>query len=246
MTKLGICALSLVSLLFVGVQSAFAGSTSMAGNQSFSKAKKVLLKQVYYDHQETFYCQVPFEIKQVKGKEKAVVDPTQDGFHYRKNETRASRIEWEHVMPAEQFGGQMACWYKGDDQCVNSKGKSYKGRRCCTKVSEKYRIMQADMHNLVPAIGEVNGDRSNFRYMDTNDVITGQYGNCPFKNDFKDRKAYPADYTKGFIGRDYLYMAKTYGIKLSKQQQKMMEAWSKYPESEWEKTREARINQLLD
>ncbi|MCF6768365.1 endonuclease [Thiotrichales bacterium 19S11-10] len=219
---------------------------SMQNNESFSKSKKVLLKDVYYDHQYTFYCDVPYEIKRTKGKEKAVVDPVQEGFHYRKNKTRASRIEWEHVFPAEQFGGGLACWYKGDDKCVNSKGKAYKGRRCCTKVSAKYRLMQADMHNLVPAIGEVNGDRSNYRYMDTKTNLVGQYGACPFKVDFKERKAYPAEYTKGFIGRDYLYMSKKYDIKLSKQQQKMMEVWAKYPESDWEKERVMRINKLIN
>ncbi|MCF6777810.1 endonuclease [Thiotrichales bacterium 19X7-9] len=223
----------------------FTATKSMQANESFSKAKKVLLKDVYYDHEFTFYCNVPFEIKQVNGKEKAVIDPVQKGFHFRKNKTRASRIEWEHIISAEQFGGNLACWYKGDSKCVNSKGKSYKGRRCCTKVSSNYRLMQADMHNLVPAIGEVNGDRSNYRYMDTKTNLVGQYGACPFKVDFKGRKAYPAEYTKGFIGRDYLYMSKKYGIKLSKQQQKMMEVWAKYPISDWEKERKARINKLL-
>ena len=218
---------------------------SLKDNQSFSKAKKTLYKKVYYDHEVTFYCNVPYEMKVVKGKEKLIIDPDQGGFHYRKNKKRASRVETEHIMPAEQFGGGMACWYKGDSKCVNSKGKSYKGRRCCTKVSSKYRIIQADMHNLVPAIGEVNGDRSNFRYMDTNAALTGQYGKCPIKTDFKARKTYPADYTKGFIGRDYLYMSKTYGVKLSKQERKMMEVWAKYPESDWEKIRAKRIDDLI-
>ena len=32
-------------------------------NDSFSKAKKQLLNQVYYDHRETFYCGCPFTMK---------------------------------------------------------------------------------------------------------------------------------------------------------------------------------------
>jgi len=237
--------LGAVPLFVMASLTTYAATAPLAGNQSFSKAKKTLLKKVYYDHHETFYCQVPFDIKRAKGKEKAVVDPVQDGFHYRKNKKRASRIEWEHVMPAENFGKPLACWRNGDAMCVNSKGKSYKGRRCCTKVSAKYRLMQADMMNLVPAIGEVNGDRSNYRYADTNRSIKGQYGNCPITTNFKERKTYPADYTKGFIARDYLYMSQKYGIKLSKQQLKMMQIWDlKYPVTAWELERKKRIEAL--
>ena len=229
-------ALSIISI------SVFA-TPPMLGNQSFSKTKKTLLKKVYYDHHYTFYCAIPFQVRQVNGKQKAIVKPIQEGFHYRKNQKRASRIEWEHIMPAEQFGGALACWHTGNSKCIKH-GKKYKGRKCCEKVSTEFRLMQADMNNLVPAIGEINGDRSNFRYMDTNSSIKGQYGQCPMLIDFKARRAYPAQYTKGFIGRDYLYMSKKYHIKLSKRERKMMEVWSKYPETVWEKTREQRINLL--
>ena len=36
---------------------------------SFDKSKKLLLKRVYFDHQVTFYCQNPYEIKTKDGKE---------------------------------------------------------------------------------------------------------------------------------------------------------------------------------
>ena len=39
--------------------------------------------------------------------------------------------------------------------------------------------MEADLHNLVPAIGEINGDRSNFTF----EHIDGEervYGACDF------------------------------------------------------------------
>lgn len=235
-------AITVVAIAVIPLLS-LAANPPLHQNQSFSKAKKTLLKKVYYDHHTTFYCRVPFQVKRIRGKEKAVVNPVQSGFHYRKNKTRASRIEWEHVMPAEQFGGGLKCWYQGNVQC-KKRGKSYKGRKCCEKVSQEFRIMQADMMNLVPAIGEVNGDRSNYRFMDTNQKLQGQYGSCPIKTDFKGRKTYPAGYTKGFIGRDYLYMVKKYGVKLSKREMKMMQAWAKMPEAQWEKTRQYRIEQL--
>ncbi|SUH35021.1 endonuclease I [Salmonella enterica subsp. enterica] len=44
------------------------------------------------------------------------------------------------------------------------------------------------MHNLQPAIGEVNGDRGNFMYSQWNGG-EGQYGQCAMKVDFKAKLA---------------------------------------------------------
>ncbi len=63
-----------------------------------------------------------------------------------------------------------------------------------------------------------------------------QYGNCKVFTDFKAKRFYPADYSKGWIARSYLYMSETYHIRLSNQEKKLMESWSKkYPASEKEK-----------
>lgn len=226
-------------------------SNLLIGN-SFSSSKKKLLKEVYYDHQITFYCQNPYEIKRVKGKEKTLIIADDSKYTSRNEFTkkgkvniRAKRVEWEHVIPAENFGRQFSCWKNGDDKCVTKKGKEYKGRRCCRKVSPIFKKMESDMFNLVPSIGEVNADRRNYRYMDTKDKIKGQYGECSFKVDFKNRKAYPADYTKGFIARTNLYFQKKYKLKLSKKEQQMFKAWDKmYPKTKWEKIREGRIEKL--
>lgn len=97
--------------------------------------------------------------------------------------------------------------------------------------------MEADKQNLVPAIGEINGDRSNYRYAQApKDLDFNQYGNCQVYTDFKNKRFYPADYSKGYIARSYLYMSKTYNIRLSDQERKLMEAWDKqYPMSEKER-----------
>jgi hypothetical protein len=100
----------------------------------------------------------------------------------RKNENRASRVEWEHVVPAWQFGHQRQCWQDG-------------GRKNCAKDPE-YRKMESDMHNLQPAVGEVNGDRGNFMYSQWNGG-EGQYGQCAMKVDFKDKVAEPPARARG-------------------------------------------------
>ena len=219
---------------------------------SFSSSKKKLLKEVYYDHKITFYCQNPYNIQNIKGKEKTLIIQDNSKYTPRNKKTRkgkinirAKRVEWEHIIPAENFGRQFSCWREGDSRCINKNGKSFKGRRCCKKVSPIFKKMEADMFNLVPAIGEVNANRSNFRYMDTKDNLKGQYGECKFKVDFQGRKAYPADYTKGFIARTYFYFQKKYKLKLSKRDEQMFKSWNKlYPETKWEKVRKSRIEKI--
>jgi hypothetical protein len=58
--------------------------------------------------------------------------------------------------------------------------KKYKGRKCCSKISYEFKKMQADMHNLFPSIGEVNGDRSNFVFGEI-DGEEREYGECDFE-----------------------------------------------------------------
>ena len=226
--------------------------SSFLCSSSFSNSKKLLLKKVYYDHQITFYCQNPYHIENIKGKEKALIIKDNSKYTPRNSKTkkgkvnfRAKRIEWEHIIPAENFGRQLSCWKEGNYKCVNKKGKSFKGRKCCKKVSPIFKKMEADMMNLVPAIGEINADRSNFRYMDTRDSLKGQYGACAFKVDFKNRKVYPSNYTKGFIARTNFYFQNKYKLKLSKREKQMFKSWNKmYPETEWEQIRRNRIEKL--
>ena len=97
---------------------------------SFSSSKKALLKKVYYDHQITFYCQNNYEVKQVNGKEKALIIDDMTKYTPRNIKTkkgkiniRAKRIEWEHIVPAENFGRQFECWRNGNDKCITKKGK---------------------------------------------------------------------------------------------------------------------------
>ena len=227
--------------------------STLSFSLSFSTAKKKLLKKVYHDHKITFYCKNPYEIKRVKNKEKALIISDHSKYTARNEFTkkgkvniRAKRVEWEHIIPAENFGRQFYCWRNGDDKCITKKGKKYKGRRCCKKVSPIFKEMEADMFNLVPSIGEINADRRNYRYMDTNDELQGQYGECSFKVDFKARKAYPPNHTKGFIARTYFYFSNKYKMRLSKRDKKMFKAWDKkYPPTTLEELRTERINNIL-
>jgi len=204
---------------------------------SFSKSKKILVNKIYLDNKVTFYCNNPYETKQVKGKYKTLIikddkyySPRKPFYKSGKANTRAERVEWEHVMPAHNFGKHLLCWKNG-------------GRKACRKDKE-FKIMESDMHNLVPAIGEVNGNRSNYRY-GANMPSIGQYGQCNVQVDFKAKRAYVKDDIKGDIARIYFYMSDQYNVHLSKQERKMMEAWNKSdPVSSWEIEKNKRVEKL--
>lgn len=203
--------------------------------QSFSKAKKTLEKQVYNNHRTTLYCGAIFDAK------KQVIPP--QGFTTTKYVKRAKRIEWEHVVPAENFGRTFSEWRNGHKQCINSKGKSFKGRRCAEKVNTEYRYMQSDMFNLYPAVGAVNALRSNYTFT-LLPTIKSDFGSCAMKID--SRKAEPPKAARGKIARTYLYMNDVYALySMSKSQNKLMNAWDRmYPVDAWECARTKKITRL--
>ena len=83
-------------------------------------------------------------------------------------------------MPAESFGRTFSEWRNGHEQCVNSKGKLFKGRRCAEKVNTEYRYMQSDMFNLYPAVGAVNALRSNYIFT-LLPTMKSNFGSCAMK-----------------------------------------------------------------
>ncbi len=60
--------------------------------------------------------------------------------------------------------------------------------------------------------------------------------------DFKAGKAMPRPKVRGMIARTYFYMSQRYGLRLSKQERRLFEAWSRhYPVESWERQRNQRI-----
>ena len=136
--------LTLIFLFTGPTYSADHGNTTI---QSFSKAKKILLSQVYQDHKTTFYCGCSFTAKKE-------ILPC-DNYSPKKQWKRAHRLEWEHIVPAHAFGQSFPEWRNGHPKCKNREGKSFKGRNCARKVALKFRYMESDLYNLVPAVGEI-------------------------------------------------------------------------------------------
>jgi deoxyribonuclease-1 len=146
-------------------------------------------------------------------------------------------------VPAKNFGRTFSEWRDGHPSCVSKKGKSFKGRKCASKMNKEYRLMQSDMYNLFPAIGAVNAMRSNYNFVAQVNAKSG-FGSCDMKID--NRKAEPPIESRGRIARTYLYMGATYKrYSMSKSQKQLMNAWDRmYPVSAWECKRAERINNI--
>ena len=206
---------------------------------SFNQAKK-LMKRVYSGHQISFYCGCSYSYKQINGKEKTVVNAETCGYQPRKNNERGQFIEWEHVVPAHAFGNTRECWR--EEICTDNNGKKFKGRKCCEKIDPVFNKMEGDLHNLRPAIGELNADRNNFHF----GIINGEpreYGACDFE--VLDKTVEPRPEIRGEIARTYFYMEKQYNVKISDKQRKLFTVWDKqFPPTDWEKERNKRIKAI--
>ena len=204
--------------MFVGTSFSYAEVPS-----SFRSAKKAAAK-IYDGAEVTFYCGCKYN-------DKSIV-PGSCGYKARKNATRGKRLEWEHVVSAYELGRNRKCW---------KKNKKLGTRANCNKEDSRFVTMTSDLHNLVPAVGELNADRSNFRFAPLSGEVRN-YGQCDFEVDFKQRVTEPPVSVRGDIARIYYYMSTEYGLKISQKQLNIFQVWNKIdPVDNWERERNRRI-----
>ena len=202
--------------------------------QNYADSKILLFEKLYHDNKVTIYCKAKFNNNY------KVYLPK--GFIFNKYKDRAYRVEIEHIVPAENFGRSFSEWRLGGPQCI-ADGNPYKGRRCAQTNSE-FRRMEADLHNLAPAIGAVNAVRKNARFGLLPDTPP-TFGSCSMK--VANNIAEPPDSAKGFVARTSLYMAHEYPrrYKLSQSQRQLFEAWDRmFPPNAWECERAQRIRRI--
>lgn len=213
----------------------FLSSAVLAGPPAnFSRAKVVLKEQIYFDQNQngalgTIYCGCDWEWV---GRSGGRVDPKGCGYQIRAIPNRGVRTEIEHVVPASWLGQQRQCWQNG-------------GRKNCNKTDPVFNLMEADLHNMTVSVGELNADRSNYRF----GVLPGapkQHGLCESKVDFKMRVFEPRDEAKGIAARINFYMHDRYNLKMSKQQQRLFIVWdNQFPVTQWELERDRRISNVM-
>lgn len=211
---------------------------SVIGNhhiESFSLAKQKA-SMIHAEHPFTIYCGCRYEGKRV--------DLASCGYKVHKNAKRASRLEWEHVVPAHAFGQAFPEWRDGAPQCVK-RGRPFKGRKCA-ETNPEFARMEADLYNIWPEVGELNGLRSNFSMAALGPAARNpssiSFGACTAQ--IADKKFEPMDKAKGIVARVYMYMERAYpgrGI-VSGKNVKLFEAWDKmFPVTDWECKRAQKI-----
>ena len=198
-------------IAFLSISPAFSADKAL----SFSQAKRLLSENAHRNNLRTFYCDCEITWKNNKGSP----EPSSCGYSPRKPTTKSGRInrrthrvEWEHVMPAYRFSKHLSCWADG-------------GRKLCRK-DPTFNLMEGDLNNLVPIIGELNGDRSNYRF----GVLSSEkraYGRCDFEISFKERIVEPKESIRGDIARIYFYMRDTYKVSLDQSTLELMNDWDK-------------------
>lgn len=194
-----------------------------ASPNSFAQSKKIAA-QLFSTHPQTIYCQCTYAQKEV--------DLASCGMQAADAKKRAHRVEWEHIMAAEHFGQQFACWRT--PLCQDKNGKPFKGRACCQKIDEQYRHVESELYNLWPEIGLVNQARSNYRFGVLPQPTT--YYGCALTIDKALRRAEPANHAKGVIARVYLFMADHYSLSISSSQRQLFMAWNRqFAPTLWER-----------
>lgn len=218
---------SLFVVLFFGIPNFVEepGETISTPPRNFSESKRIAEK-LFQDHRITFYCGCEYD-------KEGMVDPASCGYKPKSHSRRTKLIEWEHIMPAHRFGHHLPCWKKAI--CRTKEGKPYKGRRCCQKIDKRYIQMEADLHNLVPAIGELNSARSNYAFGLLPNIKGKEFGACEIKIDTRNKKVEPKENIRGTIARAYFYMSSVYKIELTDKEQALFKIWSnQYPPEKWE------------
>src|SRR5690606_22893182 len=105
--------------------------------RTFREAKKIAWT-IYAERPVDFYCGCACEGNRS--------DPAGGGSPPREQPNPAAHVAWDHVVPPCLFGHPRQCWQQG-------------GRKPCPSKDPVFSKAEADLHNLVALVGEVNGDR---------------------------------------------------------------------------------------
>lgn len=222
-------------LFWLGAELAYGQNQKIT---SFYQAKKEL-KKIYesFNKPLTFYCGCPLLKKSF--------DPKPCGYQPKspltkkgKKNQRTTRIEWEHVVPAHAFGQAFKEWRERDQYPAC---KKLSNRGCARKLSPLFEKMESDLYNLVPSIGEINGDRSN-KSMAELPGEPREYGACDVE--ISKDKIEPRAEVRGDVARIYFYMEQAYPGKgiVSNKNKKLFQAWDRLdPVDEFEKERAQKI-----
>ena len=132
----------------------------------------------------------------------------------------------EHVYPAASMAKHLGCGTRAQ----------------CQATSEAFNFMEADLHNLYPAVSFINNARSNHPFAE----IEGEdhmFDSCDFER--ADKTVEPRPQARGNVARAYFYMHKTYGLPVPDAMKPLLLQWHKDDlVSEGERRRNKKIDQI--
>lgn len=199
----------------------------------FAAAKFEARNFVYRDHMRTEYCGCAFRPTDTRSG--ALVDLESCGYQVRRSFGKAVGLEWDHVVPADTFKMLFPCGHTGGSGC------DAPGRKCCRETSQEFSFLEADLHNLVPSVGEINADKGAKRM----GIVPGEardYGLCDFESG---AVVEPSFSVRGDVARIWLYMHEIRGVPLSRREIEMYLDWHRSdPPDAWEIERDKRIEAM--
>ncbi|MCH8157997.1 MAG: endonuclease, partial [Nitrospinae bacterium] len=198
-----------------GVQESDRSLFKSSSMVSLEIAKKEM-KQVYLEsgQTKTLHCGCFFD------KQKQVYPSICDQAPERRGGRRIKKIlTWVHAAPPSFFAGSMNCWRR--PVCTRLDGTAYGGADCCTTMSPKFKSMEADMHNLIPAIDmdeevkESSSASAQFGGMT-------EYKFCTKENT---EPTEPRPGAGGDLARAYFYMSYLYRIRIPSAMENRLRMW---------------------
>lgn len=182
--------------------------------------------------------------------------PTHNGHQSRTNYAEIRPVFWgtvyasggETLYCGEKFGSR----HGGDINIEHIFPMSWvtKSLQCgereeCRNNSDRFNQIEADMHNLYPALADINYARSSMAFAILDGEDHYQPG-CDFEIDKRRYLAEPRSAARGEIARAMLYMANTYPeLKLYRRQRELLEQWHRQdPPSDEERRRNRLIMQV--
>ena len=182
--------------------------------EDFSEAKR-LARMIWSDHRVTFYCGCHYDRHGNVDFKSCDYTP--------KDKHASKRISWEHILPVSWYGNTRPCW---------KQNRSKRPREVCRQVDPEFRKMEADLHNLVPAIREINTIRRHYGFAE---LSSGTCIGCQFTVNSGLKLVEPRDEAKGMAARIMLYLSDKYQISMKKTQKDVLLKWNKrFPPDPWE------------
>jgi len=186
----------------------------------------------------SFYCKCSFKRKRIRK-----CDFTSNAYTGRQR-----KIEWSHVVSPSLFGPTFTTWNEGHPKCERVadfpsrsrmrsmnysrsyyegllEKKPFKGKECARKIDDLFRRMEADLYNIVPAIGAINALKDGQSPAEIHTFVP-QFGNCDLK--ILGQNFDPPSHVKGDVARIYFYMENAYPgkVRIPLKVRKLLKLWS--------------------